>query len=68
MISKQALNNIQAAIDRLDAWAEGEKIAQMSAEQRQDRVSAETHYNQGRNYEGLVNTLKDAIGDLEATE
>ena len=60
-----ALNNIKGAISRLEAWIEGERIAQDSAERRQDRVSAEIHYNQCRNYEGLVNTLKDALDDLE---
>ena len=61
----QAIANIQAVIDRLEAWIEGEGNAQISAEERRDRISAEIHYNQGRNYEGLVNTLKDALDDLE---
>jgi hypothetical protein len=54
---------IQAVIDRLEAWIHGERIAQQSAEHAGRREIAETHWNQLRNYQGLVDTLKDFQDD-----
>lgn len=55
---------LDAVIDRLEAWIDGEKHAQDSAERRQDRPSAEIHYNQWRNYQGMADTLRDIRDDL----
>ena len=46
--------------ERLEAWAEGERAAQISAEQRQDRPSAETHWNAVKNYAALAKQARDA--------
>jgi len=53
------MERIRACIERLEAWIEGEQRAQIAAETRRDTVEAEGHYNRVRNYQGLVDTLRD---------
>jgi hypothetical protein len=62
---KNALIGIQSVADRLEAWSEGERLAQFAAERRMDIPEADAHYNSWKNYRLLIDTLRAAIADLK---
>ena len=63
VIARKAL---EVCAERLEAWADGESKAQIAAEQWQDRVAAEGHYNTRKNYLGLAETARIALIGLGA--
>ena len=51
-------------LDRLDAWRDGERIAQRAAEYR-DRPAAEAHWNAVQNYTAIIDPARALLARIE---
>lgn len=52
---------LERTTERLEAWVDGERHAQIAAEERGDRHAAEGHWNTVKNYGAIIDQNRAAL-------